>query len=53
MAEHLTKEEWIRRVRESLKRRRDTSSGATRLGDPDGLRAALERRKQRREAELP
>ena len=54
MAEHFTKEEWDRRVRAALERKQQQKIvGASRLSDPAQLRAALQRRNERREAELP
>lgn len=54
MAEHFTREKFDEQVRTSIERSQQKRRvGTGQLGNPDTLRAAIERRRQRREIELP
>ncbi len=49
-----TKEQFDEQVRASIERSKQKRRvGTGQLGNPDTLRAAVERRRQRRQAELP
>ena len=53
MAEHFTKEKFEQQVRDSIERAKSKRRGPSPLGDPESLRGAMQRRRERRETELP